>query len=223
MTKKENWLLLTVLKSKKKIDLENIKAILFDLDGVLIDSLYAWFSLFNATLIHFGYKPITEEVFRRHWGQSTEEDVRIFMPGTTLDEVRDYFLNHYVKYLSYLKLNPHARKILEELTNLGLKLGCVTNSHRDIVKKILKKHDFINFFQAIVTADDVTNPKPAPDILFEACKILNVVPGEAIFLGDTQTDTEAGERAGCFIVGYRTDARMRVEDLQEFYRLLTTS
>ncbi len=211
-----------MLQSKKKIDLNNIKAILFDLDGVLIDSLYAWFNLFNNTLIHFGYNRITEKVFRKHWGQSTEEDVRIFMPEKTVDEVKAYFSKHYMEYLPHLKLNPHAHKILKDLRNLNFKLGCVTNSHRDVVEKILETHNFTAFFQTVITADDVAKPKPAPDILLEACKILNVAPKETVFLGDTQTDTEAGERAGCFVVGYRTNAGKMVQDLQEFYRLLTT-
>jgi len=206
--------------SLKKINLKNIRAILFDLDGVLIDSYPGWFRLFNDTLNHFGFDQITEKTFRKHWGQSTEENVRIFMPGKTVDQVRIYFQEHFLQYLSYLKVNPLAIKTLRALSESGLKLACVTNSHRDIVLEILATHHLNQYFEVILTADDVKNPKPAPDILLEACRLLGVQSKQALFIGDTPTDRKAGAAAGCLFIGYRCPADITVEDMSDVYNLL---
>ena len=206
--------------TKARIIFKDIKAVLFDLDGVLIDSYSGWFRLFNDALKHFGFEQITERTFHKHWGQSTEEDVRIFMPGKTVDQVRTYFQGHFPQYLSYLKINPMAIRTLHALSELGLKLACVTNSHRKIVLETLDVHHLAGYFEVILTVDDVKNPKPAPDILLKACRLLGVELNQALFIGDTLIDKKAGDRAGLFFVGYRIKADTTVNNLSDFYNLL---
>lgn len=206
--------------TKARMIFKDIEAVLFDLDGVLIDSYSGWFRLFNDALKHFGFEQITERTFRKHWGQSTEEDVRIFMPGKTVDQVRTYFEKHFPQYLSYLKVNPMAMRTLHALSELGLKLACVTNSHRKIVLEILGIYHLAGYFDVILTVDDVKKPKPAPDILLKACRLLGVELNQALFIGDTLIDKKAGDRAGLFFVGYRIKADRTVDNLSDFYNLL---
>ena len=194
---------------------EEVKAILFDLDGVLVDSYEAWFHQFQDVLRHFGFEPVSEEVFRLHWGQSTEHDVNTFMPGVAVDAVRQYFHDHYDEYMPYLKTTPHALRVLEQLKSLGLNLGCVTNSHRIIVQNILRHLHMDRLFDVVITADDVIRPKPAPDMLVETCRRLDVMPRHAIFIGDTDTDFRAGAAAGCRVIGFRTTKGERIMDLEE--------
>ena len=193
-----------------------IRAVLFDLDGVLIESFVAWFHQFNDTLKYFGHKQVSKKTFRKHWGQSTKDDVRIFMPERSVDEVRQYFADHYHEYSRYLKVNPNAKDILGELKRMGLRLGCVTNSHRDIVQTILSDTRLKRFFQVVITADDIENPKPAPDMLLVACKLLKVSPAQTVFLGDTKTDLIAGKLAGCIVVGYRIKSKIQVKNIKDF-------
>jgi HAD superfamily hydrolase (TIGR01509 family) len=205
---------------QKKNGLANIKAVLFDLDGVLIDSYLGWYLLFNDALRHFGFTQISEETFRRHWGQSTEDDVRIFMRGRTVEEVRAFFQTHFVNYLSDFKINPSAQKTLKALLRSNIKLACVTNSHRDIARQILTVHQLDKYFKIVVTADDVKRPKPAPDMLFEVFRLLKIRPGQALFIGDTQSDKQAGAAAGCLFVGYKLNAVLTVDRLDDLYNLL---
>lgn len=199
-----------------------LKAILFDLDGVLIDSYDAWFSLFNRALEHFGYDRISEPVFRRHWGMSTEKDIEIFMPKQTIEEVRAFFIKYYNEYLTYLQVDKDARSVLTRLRHLDLHLGCVTNSHRVIVDTVLPSKQLNDFFEVVLTADDVTKPKPAPDLLLQACSLMQVQANETIFIGDTETDLQAGTRAGCIVVGYRLPCSYAVQELHEFYDLVVS-
>jgi len=197
-----------------------IKAVLFDLDGVLIHSYDAWFRLFNDALEHFGYPRISESVFRKHWGQSTQQDIKIFMPGRTINEVREYFTDYYSTYLSYIALDPYALPVLQYLQTRSLRLGCVTNSHRDITETILREHGLLDFFTVILTADDVVQPKPAPEILVAACTQLQVQTHNVVFVGDTQTDIEAGTRAGCIMVGYRIRHSINVQNLIQLQNMV---
>ena len=193
----------------------HIRAVLFDLDGVLIDSYDAWYHQFRDALRYFGFQPISETVFRQHWGRSTADDVRTFMPGVRVNAVRQYFQDHYEEYMPFLKTAPHVRDVLYELRELGLRLGCVTNSHRVIVQDIMGHLALGEFFDAVMTADDVVRPKPAPDMLVQICEKMNIMPHEAAFVGDTETDMMAGEAAGCFVIGYRNDKGECITNLNE--------
>jgi HAD superfamily hydrolase (TIGR01509 family) len=201
--------------SKAEDQTGDIKAVLFDLDGVLVDSYDAWFHQFQDALRHFGFEPICEEVFRLHWGQSTEHDVNTFMPGVAVDAVRQYFHDHYDEYMPYLKTTPYAHRVLKQLKCLGLMLGCVTNSHRIIVQHILHYLRMDRLFDVVITADDVIHPKPAPDMLVETCKQLDIMPQHALFVGDTDTDFRAGTAAGCRVIGFRNGEGERIMDLDE--------
>lgn len=198
-----------------RADLSKIKAVCFDLDGVLIESYSVWYLLFNDALKYFGFQPITERTFRKHWGQSTEEDVRIFMPGRTVDEVRSYFQTHFHDYLTDIKVDPLAHRTLQALRRLDMALACLTNSHRDITEQILMTHQLDKYFNVVITADDVDKPKPAPDMLLSACEYLKVRPDQILFVGDTQSDKEAGISAGCLFVGYRLNADIIINSLKD--------
>ncbi len=196
------------------------KAILFDLDGVLVDTYKVWFRLFNKTLKHFGYKTIPLKVFAQNWGKSTEEDVRIFMPGVKIKDVKRYFSINFSEFTKYMKVNPEAKKILSKLKEMGLKIGCITNSHRDITNREIKMAGLKKFFDVIITADDVKRPKPEPDMLLKACKRLRVKVNEVIFIGDTKTDLMTAEKAGCLFIGYKMQSQLRIKKLSQIVSLI---
>jgi pyrophosphatase PpaX len=208
------------VKNKRDFIDGTTKAVLLDLDGVLVDSYHYWFKLFNQTLRYFGYPRISRAVFKRHWGQSTEDDIRIFMPEQTLEEVRKYFTRHITKYAKHMKANPRAARVLRKLKQKGFLLGCVTNSHKRITKMELKAAKLKKYFDSVVTADDVKRPKPAPDMLIKACHKLGVPKKQAVFIGDTRTDLAAGKKAGCKVIGYRIKSRVTINNLD---KLLTRS
>ncbi len=197
-----------------------IEAVLFDLDGVIVDSYQAWFHQFQHALIHFGHDAVSEQEFRKHWGQSTDHDVRIFMPERTVDEVKGYFFDHYSEYVKYLNIEADADRSLLLVKELGLKDGCVTNSHRPIVEKTLAHLGLSCHFDAVVTADDVILPKPAPEMLLKACVGLGVNPEHTVFLGDTPTDELAAQNAGCIFIGYGIDTEHQISNHREFVTCL---
>lgn len=197
-----------------------LKAVFFDLDGVLIDTYRVWYHLFNQTLEYFGYRPITLRTFAQNWGQSTEEDVRIFMPDVKLNDVVTFFSKNFIKFIKYMKVNKDARKALAGLKSNGLKIGCLTNSHRDITEFEIRKSGLDKYFDIVITADDVKRPKPDPEMILKACKKLRVKKNEIIFIGDTMTDLKTAESARCLFVGYRMKTKLNIKNLRELDRLI---
>ncbi len=194
---------------------ESVKAVFFDLDGVLVNSYDAWFRLFNDTLQHFGYRKITKKEFNREWGKSTKEDVKYFMPRQTVSEVRAYYSKAFPRFIRYVKVTPGATRVLAVLEKRGYRLGCVTNSHKDITRQMLRQAGIGRYFDLVICADEVRRPKPAPDMLNKARKLMGLKPDEVIFIGDTKTDLIAGRRAGLLTIGYRISCRRPIRSIAE--------
>ncbi|MEO0216728.1 MAG: HAD family hydrolase [candidate division WOR-3 bacterium] len=197
-----------------------IKAILFDLDGVLVDTYKVWYYLFNDTLEHFGYKPIDLKTFAQNWGKSTEEDVKIFMPGVKLRAVVEYFSGNFSRFLGLMKVNTQAHTVLTQLKKAGLKIGCITNSHRQITQRELRSAHLKHLIDVIITADDVKKPKPDPEMLLKACRKLGVKTSEIIFIGDTPTDLKTANSARCIFIGYRIRTMLNIKNLEDLLPLI---
>ncbi|MCX7996083.1 MAG: HAD family hydrolase [candidate division WOR-3 bacterium] len=197
-----------------------IKAVFFDLDGVLVDTYRVWYQLFNQTLQHFGYKPVDLKTFALNWGRSTEDDVKIFMPGVKLNDVIKYFSENFSRFIKYMKVDSNAKIVLKALKKSGLKTGCITNSHKDITELELKKSGLKDLIDITITSDDVKRPKPDPEMLLKACKRLGVKIDEIIFIGDTITDLETAKRARCVFIGYKMQTPLKIKKLTDLIPLI---
>ena len=85
---------------------KEVKAILFDLDGVLVDSLNAWCYVFNDTRKHFGLKSLSREEFVKDFGAPIESDVKKYFKGKAIEEVKDVYNLNFKKRKGYVKLFP---------------------------------------------------------------------------------------------------------------------
>lgn len=197
-----------------------VKAVLFDMDGVLVDSLDAWFKLFNMSLKHFGKKEFTWNHFMDNvWGGPIERDAQEFF-GKPVEEVIDFYYDNFDFFKKNLRLFPHTKETLKELKDMGLKLGLVTNTPGKQAHKLLDYLRLKKYFDVIVGGDEVKNGKPAPDIVFEACKRLNLDVKDAVLVGDTEMDMLSGKDAGCVSIGFRIQGDKRIDDLNELIKFL---
>lgn len=194
------------------------KAVLFDLDGVLVDSYEAWFLAYNQTLGYFGFKPVTKSYFSKYFGNPVEDDIRRVFIGKTPEEVMDGYAIHFPKNAKYVKLFPRAKEVLSFIKKKKIKIGLITNSNIKIVLSVLNHFKIRKYFGAIVTRSDVNRGKPAPDMVLKACKMLHVRPEDAVLVGDTKNDIMAGRRAGCFAIGYKIKGDIRIDSLDGIIR-----
>lgn len=194
---------------------KEIKAVLFDLDGVLVDSITAWFYVFNDTLRYFGLKTLPRKRFVRDFGAPIEQDVKKYFHGKTIKEVEHAYNMNFKNRKNYVKLFPQSKSVLKNLKRQKIKLGLITNSTRVITLTILNHFGLKKYFEVIVTMDDVKRRKPSPDMALKACKKLNVKPKNSILIGDTKNDMLAGKRAGCITVGYKIRGNLKIDNLSD--------
>lgn len=190
-----------------------LKAIIFDMDGVLLDSHDAWFELNNQLLVRTDQGAITRDVFdKKHWGIPLEKEE---IKALTNDE------KSIEAFARSIKIFDGSLLTLDRLKG-KYKIGLVTSTPRSMVDVVLEHSDMINYFDATVALEDVKKPKPAPDGVLKACKLLGVKPNEAIFLGDLSVDVQAGKAAGVKTVAIKPTqgADFSIKSVKELPALL---
>jgi len=194
-------------------------AVLFDLDGVLIDSFEIWRHLLNCALDTHGKPLLTAPEFDAIWGQGMEADIRMFFPGLTVGELQAFYETRFGSFLDRLKVFPDTRPVVEELRLRGQRLAIASNSAPRIIEESLIAADLKGYFPVAVGAGGSLRGKPEPDTLLAALDGLDAKPEEAIFIGDSPYDMEAGLRAGVRTVGLNQDGDFRISRLGELLAL----
>jgi len=191
-------------------------ALLFDMDGVLIDSLDSWWHALNDALSMFNHQKITRDEFiHTYWGH----DLRWNLERLHLSpEVATFCNLTYGGHLDDVRIYPDTKRTLAQLT--AYKKAIITNTPADCTRQILQKFSISEYFLTIVTSDDVTKAKPDPEIVFKACKKLQVEPHTVVLVGDTESDVKAGRAAGCTVVGIKVDADITILKLSELISIL---
>ena len=197
------------------------RAVLFDLDGVLIFSKEVWFHLLNATARHFAVPEVTRGAFEAGWGQGIAADVEQFFPLRSIAEVEAYYNAHFMDFARHITVESDARNVFAALETAGVTAAVVTNTPTQAAVDILASAALRP--ATVVGSTDVPHPKPAPDMLLLALERLGVAADAAVMVGDTRFDREAAAAAGVFFAGYRTPGDARLERLADLLPLLDGS
>jgi pyrophosphatase PpaX len=186
-----------------KLRFQNVKAILFDLDGTLVDSSEAIIKTVEKVLQSKGLTCNRAKVARMI-GLPLENIFSILAPNLSEQEIwqlvheyRKYYMKH---HLENTIIHPSAQMVLRRLKAKGFKLGIVTTKYKEPVMDVLSHFDISGLFDVIVTGYEVIRHKPAPDIVFEAAKRLGVNPEQCVVVGDSPLDVQAGKQAGAFTI-----------------------
>lgn len=169
------------------------KAILFDLDGVLVDTYEVWFQLLNDVARRHGYAPIGADAYRQSWGQGIEVDVKLYYTRHTVEQIREEYARYYGDFLHHLKVMDGADQTLR---SIPLPKAVITNSPNGLARRALALAKLDHHFATIVGCDEVPRSKPAPDGVLEACRRLGVAPEETLLVGDSRFDEGAAKAAG---------------------------
>lgn len=180
------------------------RAVVFDLDGLLLDTEPGW-------------RRAESELLRRHGDAFTEADAAASL-GTPVDTVvaryaerlglgdegRARLLAELVdlarlEYAGTIPMRPGASELLSALSG-RVALGVASNTPRELVALALESATLDGSFDVVVTADDVARPKPAPDVYVEACRQLGVAPAAAVALEDSAVGIAAARLAGLTVI-----------------------
>ncbi len=206
-------------KVKEKI---NIDAVIFDLDGTLIDSTEIYFKIFETIFdnLEIQHLPRKDVLNAAQDGEFSWDDVLPKEIINRKDEIiseakklrNEYYLEKFSKELEIIK---GSDEILKKIASSPMKLGLVTTTPRqDLIHKLhpLKRAGVDNLFEVIITTDDVKEKKPAPEPLVECGKRLGVDMKRCVYIGDALVDVRAGKAAGmktiCVLTGFNDYASL---------------
>jgi len=191
-------------------------AILFDMDGVIVNSENAWLLSLNTALKYFKYNPISLEVFiEKYWGNDVNDTLKkLGLPNEAVNIVNKTYLDN----INEVKIFPDVKDTLFKLRNY--KKGVITNTPKKHALSLLKKFNILKYFNIVVTSDDVKFGKPNPEIIDKACKLLNVKSSEVIIIGDTISDVKAGRAIGATVIGIKIDADYYINNISDILKIL---
>jgi len=114
-------------KGEDTVQKREVKAVLFDMDGVLIDSSDAWAEAFNDVLVHFGQKPMPKQKFLKCFGNPIEKDQKMFFKNHSIEEIKSAFNKFFKKWRKDVLLFPDSVPVLKKLRVKKLKMGLISN------------------------------------------------------------------------------------------------
>ncbi|BFT73625.1 HAD-IA family hydrolase [Paenibacillus sp. P36] len=184
-----------------------LKAIIFDFDGLIIDTESPWYHAFKDIYQEHGVE-LSLELWCKNVGTTFDEFNPYVYLETSIQKPLDHGyikqLSHekYAVYLGEAKLLPGVLHLLEAAKSRGLRIGLASSSTRDWVHKYLKQQGIFSYFDVIHTADDVKRVKPDPELYTLTLEKLGVAAGEALVFEDSPNGLKAAKAAGirCVIV-----------------------
>jgi len=179
-----------------------IQAVLFDIDGTLLDTRDAWIAAFDAGLAAVRRVSIPGSVAAQWLGTPIEVIYadRCGLSGEELAKaVRAFQQVEAESVRQGMRAYPGAREMLGSLG--AWKLAAVTNKRRDTSLEALRVAGLMAFFELVLGGDSVSRKKPAPDPILKAAEALGVRPAECAVVGDTENDVRAAKQAGARSIG----------------------
>lgn len=193
--------------------LEDIELIIYDLDGVLIDSSEAICRTFNAVLNEVGERDYSEDRIRAMIGEPLRDMYREALPQEKHSLI-DHCFNRYVEIfkqtaVDYTRLLDGVEDTLTYFSAKGLRQTVATTKSAEETDIILRGLNVKQYFDLLLGITDVTNPKPHPEIIYQTLQRLGVDGNRAVLIGDTTIDVETGKRAEIYTIAVPTGTHTR--------------
>lgn len=198
--------------NKNKIDFKGrLKAIIFDMDGVLIDSEPIYTYWVEEFLIKKGID-IDHNDLKQLPGSSREEFMSKLSKWSGLEDKEEIgvFLREYGQYLDKKEpvkfsdlLNPYVKFTLSKFKEMGLKLAIASSSSMEDIHRMVKECDLSEYFEYLISGRDLKESKPNPEIYYRALKDLNVRKDEALIIEDSNYGIQAAINAGVKVIAKR--------------------
>ena len=192
-----------------RINLKELEAVIFDLDGSLVDSMWMWKQIDIEYLGSFGITP--------------PEDLQAAIEGMSFTETAGYFQKRFgitdsiekigdtwnrmawKKYMYEVPLKPGVMDFLLHCKSSGIKLGIASSNSRALILNVLEAHHIRDFFECIKSGMDVVKSKPAPDIYLQVAEQLQVNPSNCLVFEDITQGIMAGKNAGMTVCAVEDD------------------
>ncbi|MFA5090555.1 MAG: HAD family hydrolase [Candidatus Omnitrophota bacterium] len=196
--------------------LANIKLIIFDLDGTLVNAYPAINKSFNFTLNRLGYPRQSARVIRRAVGWGDENLLRPFIKEKDLARALSLYRRHHRRALLSSSFTfPHTRQVLAYFNKRGYRMAIASNRPTRFTRILLRHLDLKKYFGYILCADKLKYGKPHPQILRRIMQKFSFHPAQTAYVGDMIIDAQAGRRAGVKTIIVTTGSSSRKEIKKE--------
>ena len=184
-----------------------ITSVLFDMDGVLLDSQPMHYDADIVTLEHYGVKISASDVEK--YAGTTNRDRYIkykdeYCIDATVEEMVKFREHCIMRFVQEYSLEPIGGvvELLKSVKSSGLKTAVASSSSYDYIYAVLDRFNIRSYFDAVVSGEDMENGKPAPDIFLETARVIDSRSEECVVVEDSYNGVLAAVRAGMKVVGY---------------------
>jgi phosphoglycolate phosphatase len=182
-----------------------IRCVIYDCDGVLFDSIEANMKLYNDLCALVGRVPLKAEEIKYVHTHTVYEAIHFIfgeengLEKRALESLKQIDLR---EYIVYLKMEPYLLQTLNLLKANGI-LRAINTNRTTSMKHIMERFHLWPFFDMVVTALDVTHPKPHPESIEKIIQKFNLDKEEAVFVGDSEIDQQAAQSSGIRFIAYK--------------------
>lgn len=208
-----------------KIQLPDFDAVIFDMDGSLVDSMWMWKAIDQEYLAKFGLgvpENLQEEIAGMSFTETAQYFKKRFSIPDTIEEMKNEW-NEMAseKYRTKVPYKEGAEEFLRWCRAHGKKLGVATSNSRELVDSVGEVLHFERYFDCIMTSCEAKKGKPAPDIYLLVAERLGVAPSSCIVFEDIIQGIQAGKSAGMTVVAvedeYSIPIREKKMELSDYY------
>lgn len=205
--------------------LKNVEAIIFDLDGTLVDSMWIWEDIDMEYLNRYQFD-LPEDLQNEIEGMGFTETAVFFkekfnIPATVEEIKMDWNNLARQKYETEVPLKEGAINLLDYAKKNHIKLGIASSNSRELIEVVLKSHNIHSYFDTIVTSCEAKKGKPAPDVYLMAAKNLNIANERCLVFEDVPAGIKAGLAANMRVCAIEDDFSMKAKkekiELADYY------
>jgi phosphoglycolate phosphatase len=182
-----------------------IHCVIYDCDGVLFDSFEANTKLYNDFCVKMGREPLRPEEMEYVHTHTVYEAIHFIFGRDKEMEKRALELLKQIdlrEYIIYLKMEPNLLQALDRLKEKGI-IRAISTNRTTSMKHIMERFSLWPFFDMVVTALDVKNPKPNPESIEKIIQAFNLNKEEAVFIGDSEVDQQTAKSSGIKFIAYK--------------------
>ena len=198
------------------INLDDFEAVIFDLDGSLVDSMWMWKAIDIEYLGGFGIeapKDLQKEIGGRSFVETAIYFKERFGLEDSIEKIGDDWNRMaFDKYTHEVPLKEGSDKFLTICEEKGIKLGIASSNSTELIEQVLASHGIRDKFKSIKSGTEVLKGKPAPDIYLTVAKELGADPSKCLVFEDLVDGIIAGKNAGMTVVAVSDDYSRHSDD-----------